>query len=385
MEKKRKIIVCVSVAVGLLVLGGGMLGFHNYSVALAKEEKQVKLDNQKEKLKTDIEKNQKIVDGFYTSTKKEDIKPNLEQTDLVKIDKFIKTFEGKELAAEIGSKLNTLITNNGYAKSMFETRNLVKSLLDDNGVLVENANIPIVEKKLDELKEVKPFFVEQQEIKLSNAKKQQEDINSATIKVNKLFTSDKKTEVNKDVTRISYNEAKNEVNKIKQTKVKEDLTKNLALVNKYLSEEEKKTQQQTEKNIDNKTNNESTPSDSNSGNSSQSNASENNRSSSQSPNNNSGANNSSGSSSSGGNSRSSSSGSGSSSSKGKGPAAKSSGGNSSSEKKSSSGTGSNKSSNDKSSGKKPNNNSSEKSWNGSKENKGTMKSDEGREYGTIDW
>ncbi|EIA6404801.1 hypothetical protein K7P64_002787 [Listeria monocytogenes] len=378
MDKKRKIIVGVSVVVGVLILGGGALGFHNYSVKAAEEEKQEKIVTMQNKQKRDIERYQKTVDGFYTNSKKEDIKQELQQEDLDKMDQNIKKFEGTDLTAETGAKLNTLITGNGYAKSMLEIRNQINSLLDDKGALVDNADISNAEKKLNELKDAKPFYVEQQGKVLVNAKKQQEDINSATAKVSQLFTSDKKTEVKKDVTRTSYNQAKEAVNKIKQIKTKDKLTKNLDSVNKYLSEEEKKTQEQTENDNQNKGNNESEIANSDESNSSGNTASGSGGSSSKSSSNNSNGDSNSSSSSAG------SKDSGSSSSNGNGSTAKSSGGSNSSGNKSSGGSSSSKPSGGKSSGS-TSKDTSGKTWNGKTEEKGTMKNDEGRTWGTIEW
>ncbi|MBC2288845.1 toxin Cry1Ac domain D-VI-related protein [Listeria farberi] len=379
MDKKRKIIVGVSVAVGLVILGGGALGFHNYNVKAEEQEKQEKIITIQNKQKRDIERYQKTVDGFYTNSKKEDIKQELQQEDLDKMDQNIKKFEGTDLTAETGAKLNTLITDNGYAKSMLEIRNQINSLLDDKGALVDNADISNAEKKLNELKDAKPFYVEQQGKVLVNAKKQQEDINSAKEKVSQLFTSDKKTEVKNDVTRTSYNQAKEAVNKIKQKQSKEALTKNLETVNKYLNEKEAQKKAEAEKNAQNIATNDSETAGSNE---SGSTASENNGSSGgKSTSNYSGGNNSS-SGSSGGNQ----------SSNGNGSTAKSSGGNSSTNKssggssasKSSGGSSSSKSSGGKNSGS-TSKDTSGKTWTGKTEEKGTMKNDEGRTWGTIEW
>ncbi|EOG9807213.1 toxin Cry1Ac domain D-VI-related protein [Listeria monocytogenes] len=378
MDKKRKIIVGVSVVVGVLILGGGALEFHNYSVKAAEEEKQEKIVTMQNKQKRDIERYQKTVDGFYTNSKKEDIKQELQQDELNKMDQNIKKFEGTDLTAETGAKLNTLITDNGYAKSMLEIRNQINSLLDDKGALVDNADISNAEKKLNELKDAKPFYVDQQGKVLVNAKKQQEDINSATAKVSQLFTSDKKTEVKKDVTRTSYNQAKEAVNKIKQIKTKDKLTKNLDSVNKYLSEEEKKSQEQAEKNNQNEGNSKSETANSNEANSSGNTTNGSDDSSSKSSSNNSNGNSNSSSSS------ARSKDSGSSSSNGSGSTAKSSGGSNSSGNKSSGGSSSSKSSGGKSSGS-TSKDTSGKTWTGKTEEKGTMKNDEGRTWGTIEW
>ncbi|HAO6670124.1 TPA: hypothetical protein IQP68_002857 [Listeria monocytogenes] len=378
MDKKRKIIVGVSVVVGVLILGGGALGFHNYSVKAAEEEKQEKIVTMQNKHKRDIERYQKTVDGFYTNSKKEDIKQELQQEDLDKMDQNIKKFEGTDLTAETGAKLNTLITDNGYAKSMLEIRNQINSLLDDKGALVDNADISNAEKKLNELKDAKPFYVDQQGKVLVNAKKQQEDINSATAKVSQLFTSDKKTEVKKDVTRTSYNQAKEAVNKIKQIKTKDKLTKNLDSVNKYLSEEEKKSQEQAEKNNQNEGNSKSETANSNEANSSGNTTNGSDDSSSKSSSNNSNGNSNSSSSS------ARSKDSGSSSSNGSGSTAKSSGGSNSSGNKSSGDSNSSKSSGGKSSGSTSKDTPGQ-TWDAKTKDKGKMENDKNRSWGTIEW
>ncbi|EAD4839260.1 hypothetical protein WO46_15300 [Listeria monocytogenes] len=376
MEKKRKVVIGVSILTGLLILGVGMLGFHHYSVKAAEEEKQEKIITMQKELKGAIQKNQKTVDGFYTNAKKEDIKADLKQDAIDQMNKQIKTFEGKEIPSDTGAKLNTLIMDNAYAGNMLAIRNQAKELLDEQGALVTNADIMSVENKLKELKDIKPTFVAQQTKVVENAKNQANEIKTATAKVNQLFNSDKKTEVKQAVTRDAYNQAKDAVNKIKQKQAKDALTKNLASVNKYLSDQEKKAQQAAEQQaVQNETNNGSENNDSNGNNSnndsnSNSNATGGNNGSTNSPSNGSSSSSSSGSKASGG---------GSSSSSGNGSSAKSSSGS-----KSSGGSSSSKSSGGKSSGS-TSKDVPGKTWNGTKENKGTMKSDEGRTWGTIEW
>ncbi|EAF1164271.1 hypothetical protein CG067_14575 [Listeria monocytogenes] len=375
MEKKRKVVIGVSILTGLLILGVGMLGFHHYSVKAAEEEKQEKIITMQKKLKAAIQKNQTTVDGFYTNAKKEDIKTDLKQDAIDQMNKQIKTFEGKEIPSDTGAKLNTLIMDNAYAGNMLAIRNQAEALLDQQGALVTNADITSVENQLKELKDIKPIFVAQQTKVVENAKNQANEIKTATAKVNQLFTSDKKTEVKQAVTRDAYNRAKDAVSKIKQKQAKDALTKNLESVNKYLSNQEKKAQQAAAKQqtVQNETNNESENNDSNGNNSnndSNSNTTGGNNGSTNSPSNGSSSSSSSGSKASGG---------GNSSSNGNGSTAKSSTGS-----KSSGGSSSSKSSGGKSSGS-TSKDVPGKTWNGTKENKGTMKSDEGRTWGTIEW
>lgn len=376
MEKKRKVVIGVSILTGLLILGVGMLGFHHYSVKAAEEEKQEKIITMQKELKAAIQKNQKTVDGFYTNAKKEDIKGDLKQDAIDQMNKKIKTFEGKEIPSDTGAKLNTLIMDNAYAGNMLAIRNQAKALLDEQGALVTNADIASVENKLKELKDIKPTFVAQQTKVVENAKNQANEIKTATAKVNQLFTSDKKTEVKQAVTRDTYNQAKDAVNKIKQKQAKDALTKKLASVNKYLSDQEKKAQQAAEQQaVQNETNNGSENNDSNGNNSnndsnSNSNATGGNNGSTNSPSNGSSSSSSSGSKSSGG---------GSSSSNGNGSSAKSSSGS-----KSSGGSSSSKSSGGKSSGSTSKDVPGQ-TWDAKTKDKGKMENDKNRSWGTIEW
>ncbi|EAC3775848.1 hypothetical protein JH63_14810 [Listeria monocytogenes] len=356
MEKKRKVVIGVSILTGLLILGVGMLGFHHYSVKAAEEEKQEKIITMQKELKAAIQKNQKTVDGFYTNAQKEDIKADLKQDAIDQMNKQIKTFEGKEIPSDTGAKLNTLIMDNAYAGNMLAIRNQAKALLDEQGALVTNADITSVEYKLKELKEIKPTFVAQQTKVVENAKNQANEIKTATAKVNQLFTSDKKTEVKQAVTRDTYNQAKDAVNKIKQKQAKDALSKNLASVNKYLSDQEKKAQQAAEQQaVQNETNNGSENNDSN-GNNSNSNTTGGNNGSTNSP----------------------------SSSYSSGSKASGGGSSSSSGSKSSGGSSSSKSSGGESSGSTSKDVPGQ-TWDAKTKDKGKMENDKNRSWGTIEW
>ncbi|MBC1639892.1 hypothetical protein HB936_13740 [Listeria welshimeri] len=286
MEKKRKIIVGVSVAVGLLVLGGGMLGFHNYSVK-AQEQEQIRISKEKNEIK-DL---QTQIDKYFTNDKKEDIVASVNKEDMQQL-----VNKSKELpkSYDITKELERLSTDLLDLQTMTYAQNKVNALFDTQNALIPSANIKFAESEVNRLKTKKPVFVKNQLKKIDEAKNQKKIIEEATTKVNNLFTTEQKTEVKKEVTRTSYNQAKEAVNKIKQQQAKEDLLKNLDTVNKSLTEKEKKEKQAAaEKAVQNET---SKPAESTNSADSNSSSNESNSSSNKSSNNNSGGNSSSGSS-----------------------------------------------------------------------------------------
>ncbi|MBC1697550.1 hypothetical protein HB942_13405 [Listeria welshimeri] len=285
MDKKRKIIVGVSIAVGLVILGGGALGFHNYNVKA--EEKAMTVKQNKNKVKA----LQEEVNKFYTNPKKEDIVEDAKKDDVKELlEKALKLPKDLDNAKE----LQTLTTDINDLRKMVYARDKVMSLLDDQKALVSGANIQLAQEDIDRLKTIKPIFVEEQQKVIDEANNQKKVIDEATTKVNNLFTTEQKTEVKKEVTRDTYNVAKEAVNKIKQKQAKEELLKNLDTVNKSLTEKEKKEKQAAaEKAVQNET---SKPAESTKSADSNSSSNESNSSSNKSSNNNSGGDRSSGSS-----------------------------------------------------------------------------------------
>lgn len=357
MDKKRKIIVGVSIAVGLVILGGGALGFHNYNVKA--EEKAMTVKQNKNK----VQALQEEVNKFYTNPKKEDIVEDAKKDDVKELlEKALKLPKDLDNAKE----LQTLTTDINDLRKMVYARDKVMSLLDDQKALVSGANIQLAQEDIDRLKTIKPIFVEEQQKVIDEANNQKKVIDEATTKVNNLFTTEQKTEVKKEVTRDTYNVAKETVNKIKQKQAKEELLKNLDTVNKSLTEKEKKEKQAAaEKAVQNET---SKPAESTKSADSNSSSNESNSSSNRSSNNNSGGDRSSGSStpknpvtdgkqssgdngntkSSGGNKSTNKSSGGSGTTKSSGGSNKSSGGNSSKQSGGNSGNKSNNNGGDKS-------------------------------------
>ncbi|EOX1309258.1 toxin Cry1Ac domain D-VI-related protein [Listeria monocytogenes] len=305
MDKKRKIIIGVSVAVGLVILGGGALGFHNYNVKAEAQELALKQDQNK------VKALQEEINKCFTNSKKENIVASVKKEDVKELHEKIKKLP-KNL--DVAKERQTVITDVDDLIKMVYAREKVASLLDDQQVLVAGANIKLAQADVDRLKTKKPVFAEEQQKVIDEANNQQKVIDEATAKVNSLYTNDKKTEVKSDVTREAYNLAKEAVDKIKQKQRKESLIVSLDTVNKFLNEKDAQKQAAAQKNQQNVATNDSETASSNESGSKSSGSNGNSSNYS------------------GGNNSSSSSSGGNQSSNGNGATSKSSGGNSSTSK-----------------------------------------------------
>ncbi|EAD0740569.1 hypothetical protein BBX37_11845 [Listeria monocytogenes] len=254
MDKKRKIIVGVSIAVGVLLLGGGALGFHNYSVKAEQKEMALKQN------KNEVKALQEEINKCFTNSKKENIVASLKKEDVKELHEKIKKLP-KDL--DVAKERQTVITDVDDLIKMVYAREKVASLLDNQQVLVAGANIKLAQADVDRLKTKKPVFAEEQQKVIDEANNQQKVIDGATAKVNSLYTNDKKTEVKSDVTREAYNLAKEAVDKIKQKQRKESLTVSLDTVNKFLNEKDAQKQAAEQKNQQNIATNDSEASSSN--------------------------------------------------------------------------------------------------------------------------
>ncbi|EBF5150740.1 hypothetical protein FH008_06075 [Listeria monocytogenes] len=246
MDKKRKWIIGVSIAIGLVILGGGALGFHYHSVK-AEEKKQAEAQQaQSKKLQQTIQTYQKEVNTWYTDDKKEGLQKTTTEKEITSMESKLKKLEGKEMSVDTAAKLNTLVMDVGYARSMFDAQTKVDSLFDKSGALVENAQLEAAEKAVNKLKETKPAFVKAQQKRLTEAKNQVKTIEEATKAVNALYTNDKRETVQSNVTQANYTTAKTKVASIKQAKAKKTLSDALAKVEAVLQKQKEVAQQQVE-------------------------------------------------------------------------------------------------------------------------------------------
>lgn len=246
LDKKRKWIIGVSIAIGLVILGGGALGFHYHSVK-AEEKKQAEAQQaQSKKLQQTIQTYQKEVNTWYTDDKKEGLQKTTTEKEITSMESKLKKLEGKEMSVDTAAKLNTLVMDVGYARSMFDAQTKVDSLFDKSGALVENAQLEAAEKAVNKLKETKPAFVKAQQKRLTEAKNQVKTIEEATKAVNALYTNDKRETVQSNVTQANYTTAKTKVASIKQAKAKKTLSDALAKVEAVLQKQKEVAQQQVE-------------------------------------------------------------------------------------------------------------------------------------------
>ncbi|EBF5125479.1 hypothetical protein FH002_12270 [Listeria monocytogenes] len=244
MDKKRKWIIGVSIAIGLVILGGGALGFHYHSVK-AEEKKQAEAQEaQSKKLQKTIQTYQKEVNAWYTDDKKESLQKATSEKEITAMESQLKKLEGKEMSVDTAAKLNTLVMDVGYARSMLDAQTKVASLFDKSGALVENAQLEAAEKAVNQLKETKPAFVKAQQKRLTEAKNQVKTIEEATKAVNALYTNNKRETVQSNVTQANYTTAKTKVASIKQAKVKKTLSDALAKVEAVLQKQKEAAQQQ---------------------------------------------------------------------------------------------------------------------------------------------
>lgn len=395
MNKKRKIVVvsCIAAAVVL----SGATGWFVHQNAQAQEESKVEAQKeaQTEKDFVKVAAIQTKINLLYKDSKKEFLAPNVSLKDIDEVQAELKKLEGHSFDAKVGEKINTAVMDTGYAQNMVLLEMAANKLLDEKGALVKDADIEAAKKRANELKGFKPAFTALQEQKINNAVSQKKAIQVASLKVDQLFTTTDKTTVKPGVSRTAYNETKKQVDAIKQEAARTTLQKELNKVNQYLmdqetkqvaKQEEYKQQATTEATPENNTSSpqeskkdSSSSSTSNSKGNSSSNSIKD-SSSNNSTQSNSESKNSSNSQSSSASEAQPKNNSGSSQKPSNGNGSKSSSGNS---------TGSSSQttpkSNPKSNSGSGNTDKPGKTYEGKKNNQGSMDSDDGREWGTIDW
>ncbi|WP_088816525.1 MULTISPECIES: hypothetical protein [Listeria] len=343
----------IGIGVGLLLVGGGV-GFTQYQIhAKAEEEEQQAVQKSEAQLAKQVEAYKKEGASFYLNDKKELLAKDVNAEDVQALKSKLHKLEGKEMTVATAEKLNTAIVEIADAEKMIALRDQVKKLLDQKGVLTENANVADVEKQANELKEVKPVFYAEQNKWIQQAKQQNNQLVKAQNAVNTLFTDATRKTIKESITRSQFQTALNEKNKVKQSKAKQALIDDLNRVENYLVTKEKQVDRAKQKATETQK--------------SQASSAQNSTSSSKS--------HKQGSSSSESTSASSKSSTSSPSSKSNSGSSSSSSGHSSNSA-SNEGSDSSQSSDDLTPGD---------TWNGKTDNKGKMDSDDGREWGTIDW
>lgn len=181
---------------------------------------------------------------------------------VVAIEEKVADVQEMSMTEEVAETLELAITDLEYAKQMVELRDMALELLDDNGVLVDGADIQAVQDKADALAPIKPEWVGLVQMQIDEATKQQNEIATATKNVNALFTDETRTTVRTDVTRSEYETAQASVDVIKNKTSKDSLQQSLNSVDTFLTEQEEKVEQAEVENTSNSSNSSSSSSNS---------------------------------------------------------------------------------------------------------------------------
>lgn len=140
-------------------------------------------------------------------------------------------------------RLNEVTEDFNTAKQMFETQNLVHTLITPEGVLIANTTMEDIveaEQAIAELETIKPQLASELRVSVEEAKRQLTEIDEATKLVNAMFSDITNKVVREDVTRTEYDTAVASVSKIKQPEAKANLTTMTDIVNAYLIDKEEK-------------------------------------------------------------------------------------------------------------------------------------------------
>lgn len=226
---KNKVIVGFLSAA--LVTGGGLYTYSNHVEAV--ESKRV--EAQQTETITDI---QKRVDKLYSNSKKEFLSKGINYDQIKVIKRDLENQEGKGFTTDNAVKLNTAIMELSDAENMLQLQTLVQGLLDQKGVLVENASISKASEKASNLKGIKPAFADQQLKVINLAKQQDVQLKDSTKKVHSLFLNLQQKKVRPEVNQQQLEAIKKQVLQIKQENTKKELVTLLNVVNQELKKKE---------------------------------------------------------------------------------------------------------------------------------------------------
>jgi hypothetical protein len=217
-------------ALALMLVGGAYGGYKVYEHRQEQQIEQQQLDT--------IQALQKSVNTLYKDAKKEFLTETINRKKIDQVKQELQSQEEESFSLENKKKFDRLLVELTNAEDMYLLQEEAGQLLDDNGVLKEDAAIAKVEEHASELHKSKPLFVEKVFVKINEAKTQQTDIINATNAVNSLFVKEDRKDVKDDVIRGHYDAAVNAVNKIKQEKAKQELSISLEQVNTFVTQKE---------------------------------------------------------------------------------------------------------------------------------------------------
>ncbi|MBH0167157.1 hypothetical protein IHV12_19720 [Fictibacillus sp. 7GRE50] len=226
---KNKVIVGFLSAA--LVTGGGFYTYSNHVEAV--ESKRV--EAQQTETITDI---QKRVDKLYSNSKKEFLSKGINYDQIQVIKRDLENQEGKGFTTDNAVKLNTAIMELSDAENMLQLQTLVQGLLDQKGVLIENAAISKASEKASNLKGIKPAFADQQLRVINVAKQQDVQLKDSTKKVHSLFLNLQQKKVRPEVNQQQLEAIKKQVSQIKQENTKKGLMDLLNVVGHEIKKKE---------------------------------------------------------------------------------------------------------------------------------------------------
>ncbi|WP_066226341.1 toxin Cry1Ac domain D-VI-related protein [Heyndrickxia sporothermodurans] len=227
----KKLVVAGLLTVGLISSGVAIFSYNNHVHAV--EAKKIETLQ-----KETVNRIQEKVNKLYKDDQKSFLSDNLSQEKFDNIQKELDRQKGKEFQVKYAAKLNTAIMDFGYASNMFTLQNTVNSLFDNKGAIAGNVNFDLIDKKVEELKDIKPLFVTQQQKLISNGKGQLMKIKKAKDKINQLFLDSDHNQIKSKVNREDYNESKKLVQEIKSERIRKNLSKLLYKIDQQLKAKE---------------------------------------------------------------------------------------------------------------------------------------------------
>ncbi len=187
---------------------------------------------------TDIDIIQRQVDLFYTDSEKSMISDSITKEYLEKISSAISQIKSN-LEDINNDKINEIIFDLKNAERLFSIRSLVRSLFDQSGFVLDNANLLEAHLAVSTAKEEYPDFCKKELDEIIKAEGQKKEIEEKTKILNTLFTDESRQNVLDNITRENYNEVLNSINVMTVTPYKEKFLNDISIAEKIILEKER--------------------------------------------------------------------------------------------------------------------------------------------------
>lgn len=215
------------ISITALVLAACIAGFFVWKINDDKEKKELAV-------LADITSIQDQVNALYTDKQKTNLAATISNDAIQKTDDLFLAYKDKELSPQASELLNQASADLKDADRMFSLQQSIEQLFDENGAIVESADIASHKTQAEALKSDKPAFADELMITIHDAETQLEQISAATKMVDALFTSSEKSTVKKSISQKEIADAKANINNIKQDKAKTSLLSYIHVANQYL-------------------------------------------------------------------------------------------------------------------------------------------------------